>query len=181
MPTIRHLAQANEQTLLKLWEGLGYYSRVRNLQTAQVVVQNYGSQLPASFEELKQLPGIGDDTAGAIASIAFQLPVPAVDGNVLRVTTRLTVDDRDITKPAVKKDYFQRISEILQPLARSGDFNQALMDLVPPFVCQMDCQSVTSVRFPIYAALFWKIEPWIFQSNRKKSPARLKSAPYFFW
>lgn len=130
LPTIKHLAQADEQTLLKLWEGLGYYSRVRNLQkAAQVVVQKYGGQLPASFEDLKQLPGIGDYTAGAIASIAFQLPVPAVDGNVLRVMTRLTADDRDITKPAVKKDYFQRISEILQPLARSGDFNQALMDL----------------------------------------------------
>ena len=130
LPTIRHLAQANEQTLLKLWEGLGYYSRVRNLQkAAQVVVQNYGSQLPASFEELKQLPGIGDYTAGAIASIAFQLPVPAVDGNVLRVTTRLTVDDRDITKPAVKKRLLSANFTNLQPLARSGDFNQALMDL----------------------------------------------------
>lgn len=130
LPTITHLANVDEQTLLKLWEGLGYYSRARNLQkTAQTVVQEYSGQLPASFEALKTLPGIGDYTAGAIASIAFQLPVPAVDGNVLRVMTRLTADPRDISKSAVKKDYFEQIQAILQPLPRSGDFNQALMDL----------------------------------------------------
>lgn len=130
LPTISDLANADEQTLLKLWEGLGYYSRVRNLQkAAQVVMQEYGGQLPASFEKLKKLPGIGDYTAGAIASMAFQLPVPAVDGNVLRVMTRLTADSRDISKPAVKKDYAQQIQILLQPLPRSGDFNQAVMDL----------------------------------------------------
>lgn len=124
------LAAADEQVLLKLWEGLGYYSRARNLQkAARIVMEEYAGQLPASFEQLKTLPGIGDYTAGAIASIAFQLPVPAVDGNVLRVMTRLTADDRDITKPAVKRDYFQQIETLLQPLFRSGDFNQALMDL----------------------------------------------------
>ncbi len=130
LPTISDLANADEQTLLKLWEGLGYYSRVRNLQkAAQVVVLEHGGQLPSSFDELKKLPGIGDYTAGAIASMAFQFPVPAVDGNVLRVMTRLTADDRDITKPAVKKDYFCQIETLLKPLSRSGDFNQAVMDL----------------------------------------------------
>ena len=85
-PTVEALAGASEDRLLKQWEGLGYYNRARNLQrAAQVIVERYGGQVPGSFEELRSLPGIGDYTAGAVASIAFQIPVPAVDGNVLRV------------------------------------------------------------------------------------------------
>ncbi len=89
--------------MLKLWEGLGYYNRVRNIQKAAVrIVKEYGGRLPADYEKLKELPGIGNYTAGAVASIAYDLPVPAVDGNVLRVYARIMEDDSDILKQSVK-------------------------------------------------------------------------------
>lgn len=129
LPSISALAAASEQTLLKLWEGLGYYSRVRNLQKgAQAVQERFGGELPAHYEELLTLPGIGEYTAGAIASIAFGLPVPAVDGNVLRVFSRLFASSADIANPQVKKDFKELVLKI-QPKDRPGDFNQALMDL----------------------------------------------------
>ena len=128
LPDIPALAACPEEALLKLWEGLGYYSRVRNLQkAARLVVERYGGELPASFEALRSLPGIGDYTAGAIASIAFGLARPAVDGNVLRVVSRLTASRRDIADPALKPAVGAEIAAILP--ARPGDFNQALMEL----------------------------------------------------
>ena len=127
-PTVEALAEAPEDKLLKMWEGLGYYNRVRNLQrAAQVVVERYGGQVPASFEELRALPGIGEYTAGAIASIAFQLPVPAVDGNVLRVISRVLARYDNILDPKVKRRMEGEIREILPQ--RVGDFNQSLMEL----------------------------------------------------
>ena len=127
-PTVEALAAAPEDKLLKMWEGLGYYNRVRNLQrAAQVVVERYGGQVPASFEELRALPGIGEYTAGAIASIAFQLPVPAVDGNVLRVISRVLARSDNILDPKVKRRMEGEIREILPQ--RVGDFNQSLMEL----------------------------------------------------
>ncbi len=129
LPTIQCLAEAEEQTLLKLWEGLGYYNRVRNMQKcAQVVMEQYGGELPADYEALLQLPGIGPYTAGAIASIAYGLPVPAVDGNVLRVITRLTANGGDIMKQSVKNEITKQVQEIL-PHPMTGAFNQALMEL----------------------------------------------------
>ena len=129
LPTIQSLAQAPEDQLLKLWEGLGYYNRVRNLKKAAIqVVERYGGALPADFDALRALPGIGDYTAGAIASIAFGIPVPAVDGNVLRVASRVLCSREDISKENVKKAMAQAISAIL-PRERVGDFNQALMEL----------------------------------------------------
>ena len=89
LPRVEDLADCPEEKLLKLWEGLGYYNRVRNMQKAAVILkETYGGRLPADYEKLKSLPGIGSYTAGAIASIAFDLPVPAVDGNVLRVMAK---------------------------------------------------------------------------------------------
>lgn len=129
LPTIQDLAAAGEEKLLKLWEGLGYYNRVQNLQkAAKVCAEEYGGQLPGDFEKLKKLPGIGEYTAGAIGSIAFGLPVTAVDGNVFRVITRLTADPSDITKPETKERITGMV-QALQPRERPGDFNQALMDL----------------------------------------------------
>lgn len=129
LPTIKDLAEASEETLLKLWEGLGYYNRVRNMQkAAKEVVQNYGGELPADYEALKKLPGIGSYTAGAIASIAFQIPEPAVDGNVLRVMKRVAGSFDDITKASVKKELEEEIRAIM-PKDRPGDYNQALMEL----------------------------------------------------
>lgn len=129
LPTVRDLAEAPEEQLLKLWEGLGYYNRVRNLQKgARKIVEDYGGEVPPSFEALRGLPGIGDYTAGAIASIAFGIPVPAVDGNVLRVRARVLNDPSDILNPKVKKLAEEQIKRII-PKDRAGDFNQALMEL----------------------------------------------------
>ena len=129
LPDIAALAAAPEEQLLKLWEGLGYYSRVRNLQkAAKKVMEEFGGVLPADYEQLKTLPGIGEYTAGAIASIAFGIAVPVVDGNVLRVISRVTGNFEQIDAPACKKRMWQQLDEIL-PKQAPGDFNQALMEL----------------------------------------------------
>lgn len=129
LPDIQALAACSEKKLMKLWEGLGYYNRVRNMQTAaQTVVEEYGGRLPESYEKLLALKGIGSYTAGAIASIAYQIPVPAVDGNVLRVISRITESREDIMKQSVRKKMEQQLLEIM-PLDCPGDFNQALMEL----------------------------------------------------
>ena len=129
LPDVEALACAPEETLLKLWEGLGYYSRVRNLQkAARIILERDGGALPASVALLKSLPGVGEYTAGAIASIAFGLPVPAVDGNVLRVAARLASFEGDVTEPANKKALTAAVEAVL-PQKRPGDFNQALMEL----------------------------------------------------
>ena len=99
LPTIALLAACDEEKLLKLWQGLGYYNRVRNLQKgAREVCEKFGGELPADYDQLRSITGIGEYTAGAIASIAFGLKTPAVDGNVLRVVSRLCGDERDITE-----------------------------------------------------------------------------------
>ncbi|MBP3568001.1 MAG: A/G-specific adenine glycosylase [Lachnospiraceae bacterium] len=129
LPDIQALAEAEEEKLLKLWEGLGYYNRVRNMQkAAQIVVDEYGGELPADYEALKKLPGIGSYTAGAIASIAFGIPEPSVDGNVLRVLKRVAASFDDITKEKVKKELEADVRRIM-PKNRPGDFNQSLMEL----------------------------------------------------
>lgn len=129
LPTIEDLANASEEVLLKLWEGLGYYTRVRNLQkAAKVVVDEYSGSLPASYKELLKLPGIGSYTAGAIASIAYGIPVSAVDGNVLRIAKRLAGSFDDITKASVKKQLEIEFTAIT-PEDAAGAFNQSLMDL----------------------------------------------------
>ena len=129
LPTIRHLAEAKEDELLKLWEGLGYYNRVRNMQkAARIVMEAYGGTMPADYELLLKLPGIGSYTAGAVASISYGIAVPAVDGNVLRVLSRVTGDDSDVLHPGTKKKYEELLKEII-PKDKAGMFNQALMEL----------------------------------------------------
>lgn len=129
LPTIQDLAEAPEEVLLKVWEGLGYYSRVRNMQAAaQQMVANFDGEFPKTYEEIASLKGIGPYTAGAISSIAFNLPEPAVDGNVMRVLSRLFEVEYDIGVPANRK-IFQAMMDILIDPERPGDFNQALMDL----------------------------------------------------
>lgn len=129
LPDVESLAAAEEDELLKLWEGLGYYSRARNLKAAaQQIVEQHGGKMPSEYHDLIKLKGIGSYTAGAISSIAFGHPVPAVDGNVLRVIMRLLADDSDISEASVRK----RVEEELKPVMpkdRPGDFNQALMEL----------------------------------------------------
>ncbi len=128
-PTVNSLASAEEETLLKLWEGLGYYSRVRNLQrAAQVIIQELDGKIPTSAEELEQLPGIGAYTAGAIASICFDEPAPAVDGNVLRVMARLHMDGESIDRPQTKKRVMQQLRAVY-PKGKCAEFTQSLMEL----------------------------------------------------
>lgn len=128
-PTIEALAAADEQELLKVWEGLGYYSRARNLKTAaQQIMTEFAGKMPQDPAEISSLKGIGPYTTGAIASIAFQLPEPAIDGNVMRVISRLLLIDADIAKPSSRK-LFDVAMRRLIPKAAPGDFNQALMDL----------------------------------------------------
>lgn len=128
-PEIADLAAAPEERILKAWEGLGYYSRVRNMQqAAQQMMEDFGGQFPQNYEGIAGLKGIGPYTAGAISSIAFGLPEPAVDGNVMRVMARLFEVNYDIGNPSNRK-IFQAIMEILIDPERPGDFNQALMDL----------------------------------------------------
>ena len=129
LPDVAALAAVEDDTLMKLWQGLGYYSRARNLKKAAgQVMERYGGAIPASYEELLTLAGVGEYTAGAIASIAFGIPVPAVDGNVLRVVSRVAGDEGDITLPATKKRMGQALQEII-PTAMPGAFNQAMMEL----------------------------------------------------
>ncbi len=129
-PTVEALARIDEGTLLKLWEGLGYYSRARNLKrAAERIVSEYGGELPADREALMRLPGIGEYTAGAIGSIAFGLPTPAVDGNVLRVLARLTADERDILLPAVKREAGEALREIYPTGKEARALTEALMGL----------------------------------------------------
>ena len=128
-PTIESLANAQEEELLKVWEGLGYYSRVRNMQKAAIqIMEEFGGEFPSTIEEIQTLKGIGPYTAGAIASIAFNLPEPAVDGNLMRVISRLFEIGLDIGNPSNRK-VFQAVAEKIISKERPGDFNQALMDL----------------------------------------------------
>ena len=129
LPGVKELAECPQDRLLKLWEGLGYYNRVRNMQNAaRVVMEKYDGRMPENYEALLELPGIGRYTAGAISSIAFGIPVPAVDGNVLRVMSRLTMDEDDILKQSVKSRWEREIG-VMMPQDRPGAFNQALMEL----------------------------------------------------
>ena len=128
LPTIEALANADDEQLHKLWEGLGYYSRVRNLKkAAQVIMEKHGGKFPETHEEILSLPGIGPYTAGAIGSIAFNLKTPAVDGNVLRVMARLGADQRPVDTPAFKKEVTEALAAVYPDEA--GDFTQGLMEL----------------------------------------------------
>ena len=128
-PTVADLARAPQEQVLKAWEGLGYYSRARNLQkAAQAVMESHGGAFPASYEGILSLPGVGPYTAGAVGSIAFGLRVPAVDGNVYRVASRFYGVREDVGRPDVQRRIRERVTADL-PAERPGDYNQALMEL----------------------------------------------------
>ena len=139
LPTVSALSSAKEERLLKLWEGLGYYNRVRNLQKAAIIIEEeYNGKFPEEYELLLKLPGIGEYTAGAVASIAFEKPVAAVDGNVLRIISRLCLYDEDVLSQKAKKEVKQVLEEIMiayannhtdSTLLLNGSINQALMEL----------------------------------------------------
>ncbi len=128
LPTIRDLAEVEEERLLKLWQGLGYYNRARNLKkAAQVIQEKYNGQMPRHYQELITLPGIGEYTAGAICSIAYDEPEPAVDGNVLRVVSRVMGSKKDVLNNKTKREFTQKLKKIMPKQA--GDFNEGLMEL----------------------------------------------------
>ena len=128
-PTVDALARAPEEQLMKLWQGLGYYSRARNLQkAARQIMDRHGGIFPSDYREIRALAGVGDYTAAAIASIAFGQPLPAVDGNLLRVAARIMGDDMDITTARGKKHFTEALAAVM-PLDAPGRFNQAMMDL----------------------------------------------------
>ena len=129
LPTIPDLAEAPEEQILKLWEGLGYYNRVRNLQkAAQTICAEYTGVFPSEYAQIRSLSGIGDYTAGEIASICFHPPTPAVDGNVLRVYSRLLADDANIDLQTTKKRITRKLQETY-PQKNPGIATQALMEL----------------------------------------------------
>jgi len=128
IPNFKKLSKANDQTLMKLWEGLGYYSRVRNLKkTAQIIVKNFNKKVPRNFVDLKSLPGIGDYTASAISAIAFNEPIIPLDGNIERVLKRyLFLKKQD----QIKKENLHEKKKIFgTSIKRSSDYAQALMEL----------------------------------------------------
>ena len=128
LPNVEALANADDELLHKLWEGLGYYSRVRNLKkAAQVIMADFDGRFPDTYDQILSLPGIGEYTAGAVSSIAYNIRVPAVDGNVLRVASRLLDDSTPIDSPAFKKQVRTALAEIYPE--KAGDFTQALMEL----------------------------------------------------
>lgn len=129
LPTIQDLAEVEEDKLLKLWEGLGYYNRVRNMQkAAQQVMEEYGGHFPETYEEILKLKGIGNYTAGAISSFTFGIPKPAVDGNVLRVISRILASDEDIMKQSVRTKVETALEKVI-PVDNPSDFNQGLIEL----------------------------------------------------
>ena len=151
-PTVQALADCEEEELFKCWEGLGYYSRARNLKkAAEIIVSEYGGALPADHAALLSLPGIGSYTAGAIGSIAFGLPVPAVDGNVMRVLSRVAGSYEDILKQAVKKKMELAVEETLKTLkeGEAGDFNQALIE-TGAIVCVPNGAPLCGAPCPFY-------------------------------
>ena len=175
-PEIQDLAETDDDRLMKLWEGLGYYSRARNLKAAAIqVMERFDGVLPASYEELLTLPGIGSYTAGAIASIAYGIPVPAVDGNVLRVVSRILADPSDIRKASVKTSMEALLKEVM-PKDDAGSYNQALIE-TGALVCipggEPKCREcpMESVCLTAKKGL-WKEIPWKSPPKERKVEER---------
>ena len=129
LPDVKALSEVSEDRLLKLWEGLGYYNRARNLKYAACqIMEEYGGKFPETYEEIRSLKGIGSYTAGAISSFVYNIPKPAVDGNVLRVVSRIMADDADIAKAGTKTRIERAVEEVI-PRDAAGDYNQSLIEL----------------------------------------------------
>lgn len=174
LPDVAALANIPQEELLKLWEGLGYYSRARNLQkAAQIVMERHGGALPADYNALLSLPGIGAYTAGAIASIAFGIPVPAVDGNVMRVLSRLTADATDVLSTEGKK-HFSALAEQLVPAEDPGAFNQAIMELGETVCLPAGCPKCDCCPVRDFCAACTKGDPEQYPTRIKKTNRRVE-------
>ena len=179
LPDIPALAAAEEEQLHKLWEGLGYYSRVRNLQKAAVqVMERYGGALPASYQLLLELCGIGEYTAGAISSIAFGIPVPAVDGNVLRVLSRILASEADIMKPQIKALYRRLLLDIM-PRECPGDFNQALMELGATVCLPNGMPKCAECPLRLSCTAYLQGNPLLYPVKGEKKPRRIEEKTVF--
>lgn len=177
LPDIAHLADAPEDTLLKLWEGLGYYSRVRNMKkAAQIVMRDYDGTLPHTVEELRALPGIGPYTAGAIAAIAFSGRASFVDGNVLRVMARLRADTRDISSEAVKRAVQHELEEDFLPERDRdcGTFFQALMELGETVCVPAGAPLCTRCPVASFCAAYRLGDTLSYPVKRAKKPRRIE-------
>ena len=175
-PTVQTLAALPEDQLMKLWQGLGYYSRARNLQkAARQIMEDFGGVFPHTYEDIRSLAGVGDYTAGAISSIAFGLPTPAVDGNVLRVTARIRGDERDIAAPATKKEVTEALSQII-PLDAPGDFNQAMMELGATICLPNGAPCATNAPPRDFAPPIWRGAPASCPSRPQKRPGGWRRA-----
>ncbi len=178
LPTVKDLANADEEAILKLWEGLGYYSRVRNMQKAAIqIMEDFGGVFPANQKDLLSLKGIGSYTAGAVGS--FGLPIPAVDGNVLRVMSRITADASDISLQITKKEWESRLAEIM-PQECAGDLNQALMEL-GAMVCLPNGAPKCGVC-PVRASCmaYCKNQTAVYPVKAEKKPRTLEYLNVFF-
>ncbi|CAM3176650.1 A/G-specific adenine glycosylase [Leuconostoc rapi] len=172
LPTVKDLAQAPEEQVLKLWEGLGYYSRARNLQkAAQYIVNDLHGHWPESADDLQMLPGVGPYTSAAIASISFGEVVPAVDGNAYRVFSRLLKIDDDIANTKARKVFYDAILPIVDPL-RPGDFNQAIMDLGSSYMTAKNPDSQGSPVRAFNAAFRDGVELSYPVKTKKKKPVK---------
>lgn len=170
-PDVQALARAQEEAVLKAWEGLGYYSRARNLlRAARIVVRDMDGAFPSTAQGLQQLPGIGPYTAAAVASICFDEPVPAMDGNLNRVISRLYNIEEDITTPTVKRRLYQ-LALGLMPQGRPGDMNQALMDLGAT-VCLPGTPDCARCPLQAYCLAFLQGEPERLPVLPRKKPPR---------
>ena len=167
-PTIKALADAPEEKLLKAWEGLGYYSRVRNIQAAaRQIMSEFGGEMPRTPEAISTLKGIGPYTTGAIASIAFGLPEPAIDGNVMRVVSRLFCIEADIAKASSRKIFDEAMRKIIDK-QYPGEFNQGLMDLGSA-ICTPTSPSCDQCPIQSFCLAYKKQEQTLFPVKTKKA------------
>ena len=173
LPDVAALARCEEERLFKLWEGLGYYRRVKNLKSAaRELLTRYNGIFPGEYEKIRDLPGIGDYTAGAIASICFEIPKAAVDGNVLRIIARINADGDCIDDQAVKRR-FARELETVYPAGRAGDFTQALMEL-GECVCLPKNARCEACPIKAYCAAFAKKAQSRYPVRKAKKPRTLE-------
>ncbi len=179
LPDVHALAAVDPDRLMKLWEGLGYYSRARNLQKAALQIEErHGGELPADYNALLALAGIGEYTAGAIASIAFGIPVPAVDGNVLRVLARLTGSHDDVMKPSVRKAMTALAASLLPP-NRPASFNQGLMELGERVCLPNTMPRCAECPIAAYCAVAGTEEAATLPIRTPKKPRRMENKTVF--
>lgn len=178
LPEVSDLAVVSEDELMKLWQGLGYYNRARNLKkAAEMIMSEFQGKFPTQYEDILKLSGIGEYTAGAIASIAFGQRVPAVDGNVYRIYARLLADDSDIMNTAVRKRIRNEIADIVPE--RAGDFNQAWMDLGSDVCIPHGMPRCSECPLALFCKMAGREEVTKYPFKTKKKPRKIEDKTVF--